>query len=184
MKKFQSTMFNTTSTITIRVAITSTIALLVLGFFVQGCHGSGAGGFCLFRKPMPELPDNISAQRVKELLDQYSDFVYLDVRTVKEFNDGHVPGSLNAPVMVRDAQNRMMLNDAFLTDVRKLIRKNAYIIAGCRSGKRSLKAQSIMKEAGYLHVTNMLGGFSGKKSKDGEIIHPGWSTLGYPVERE
>ncbi len=162
-----------------------TLSLIVI--FIQGCNCcQRKDGFSLFtcksKELLPDLPGDVTAQRVKELLDQYKGYTYLDVRTQVEFAEGHVPGSINIPVMIRDSQKKMMLNDDFLSAVQRTIREDADLIVGCRSGHRSGIAQGIMQKAGYQKVTNMLGGFYGKKSKDGEVIHPGWSMLGYPTE--
>lgn len=167
---------------------TIVVALSLLGIFIQGCNCcQQKGGTSLSAnqsgKKMPDLPADVTAQRVKELLDQYKGYTYLDVRTEAEFVEGHVPGAINIPVMIRDAQSKMIRNDDFLPTVERSIRKDADLIVGCRSGHRSSIAQRIMQEAGYKKVANMLGGFSGEKSKDGDVIHPGWSSLGYPSER-
>lgn len=134
---------------------------------------------------LPALENDITAKQAKELLDRRVGYIYLDVRTVKEFADGHVPGAINIPVMQLDSQTkRMTMNDDFLASVEKDIPKTSHIIVGCKSGGRSARSQKIMQTAGYQNVANMLGGFHGKKNKAGEIVHPGWSMMGYPIERE
>jgi len=134
---------------------------------------------------LPALENDITAKQAKELLDRRVGYIYLDVRTVKEFADGHVPGAINIPVMQMDSQtNHMIMNDDFLSSVEKEIPKSSHIIVGCKSGSRSARSQKIMHNSGYKNVANMLGGFSGKKNKTGEIIHPGWSMMGFPIERE
>ena len=44
----------------------------------------------------------IEPEEAKELLDSTEDYTYLDVRTAEEFEAGHVPGSINVPVMLRN----------------------------------------------------------------------------------
>ncbi len=39
----------------------------------------------------------ITPEQAKELLDSNQGYVYLDVRTVPEFEAGHVPGAKNVP---------------------------------------------------------------------------------------
>lgn len=59
----------------------------------------------------------------------------LDVRTVEEFNDGHVDGSINIPL--HDLDNRM-------GEIQKL---KVPIIACCRTGRRSgIAAKQLTKK--------------------------------------
>jgi rhodanese-related sulfurtransferase len=39
----------------------------------------------------------ITPEQTKELLDSNTGYIYLDVRTVPEFDAGHVPGAKNIP---------------------------------------------------------------------------------------
>jgi len=134
---------------------------------------------------LPALENDITVKHAKELLDRRVGYIFLDVRTVKEFADGHVPGAINIPVMQLDSQTRRMaMNNEFLASVEKEIPKTSHIIVGCKSGGRSARSQKMMQTAGYQNVANMLGGFHGKKNKAGEIIQPGWSMMGYPIKRE
>ena len=107
--------------------------------------------------------------------------VYLDVRTVAEFEKGHPPGAWNVPVMSRHADGRMAPNDHFLRVVEATLPKGAMVISGCRSGRRSARAASIMLQAGYTNVVNMVGGFSGAHDPSGQLLQPGWSTLNFPT---
>jgi rhodanese-related sulfurtransferase len=45
----------------------------------------------------------ITPEQTKEPLDSNQDYIYLDVRTVPEFEAGHVPGAKNVPVVEPDA---------------------------------------------------------------------------------
>ena len=56
----------------------------------------------------------ISPEETKQMLDSDEGYIYLDVRTVPEFDAGHVPGAKNVPVMDRDPYGRMQLNPAFV----------------------------------------------------------------------
>jgi rhodanese-related sulfurtransferase len=118
------------------------------------------------------------------LLDGSEGCVYLDVRTVSEFEAGHVPGALNIPVaQVNPATGGMEMNDEFIPVVVDNIPKDAHVIVGCKTGGRSAKAVRAMLDAGYGNVVNMTGGFLGKRDADGRIELPGWWTLAYPIER-
>ena len=125
----------------------------------------------------------MTPQEAKQRLDGHEGYVYLDVRTVAEFEAGHVPGALNIPVAQRNAATgKMKANAEFLSVVGANVAKDARVIVGCKSGGRSARAVRIMLDVGYRSVFNLLGGFSGKMDQSGETIHPGWSTLNFPVE--
>lgn len=73
--------------------------------------------------------------------------VLLDVRRPDEFAQGHLPGAVNMEVTAPDfAQRAATLDQAAPT----------YVY--CRSGARSAKAAEQLAQAGFAHVTNMLGG--------------------------
>ncbi len=67
--------------------------------------------------------------------------IILDVRTVGEFNSGHIDGSLNIP-----------LNE--LSSKLNKIKKDKCIITCCASGMRSASARAILKSKGYGEVYN------------------------------
>lgn len=127
-------------------------------------------------RPVAPAKADITPQEAKALLDAKDGYVYLDVRTVSEFTAGHVPGSLNIPILVLTESGGHAPNAEFLTILESVLPKDAKVIVGCRSGARSKRAQDAMKSVGYAHLSNMLGGFVGKSER------PGWSSLGYPVE--
>ena len=132
----------------------------------------------------PPLPSDISTAKARELLDGQTGYLYLDVRTVGEFAAGHVPGSLNIPILViTEAAGQPTLNSDFIRIVEGNIPKRSRLLVGCRSGSRSKRAQQLLIQAGYQSVANVLGGFIGKTDASGAVAEPSWSSLGYPVER-
>ena len=68
--------------------------------------------------------------------------LYIDVRSPEEFVTGHHPEAINHPVELI-AQGTM-----------PNVPKDAEICVHCRSGGRAGMAQSLMKSAGFTHVTN------------------------------
>ena len=84
--------------------------------------------------------------------------VLLDVRTPREFAAGHIPGAVNLDYREIVPQNAGMIEEA-LPD------KSAPIYSYCRSGARSGMAVGILKQMGYMRVTN-LGGII---NYDGEL---------------
>jgi len=130
--------------------------------------------------PIPE----ITPEQAKQCLDGTDGYVYLDVRTPAEFVAGHPAGALNIPVaMINPATGGMELNPRFLEAACARLAKETKLIVGCKSGQRSAAATQMLLQAGYQNVVSMCGGFGGVIDPTGHVLHEGWSTLGYPVER-
>lgn len=120
---------------------------------------------------------DITAEEAKVLLDEDSEYVYLDVRSVAEFEGGHVPGAMNIPWIAWFADRKELdSNTDYMQIVSATFSQDAKIIIGCRAGSRSRNAQAEMMNAGFSRVSNVKGGFTGGKG------YTGWSSLGYPVE--
>ena len=83
-----------------------------------------------------ELPDNA---------------VLLDVRSVEEFQSGHLPGAVNLPLPEISAKAADRFPD-----------RNAPLYLYCRSGRRVQIAMEILKKQGYTNLVN-LGGFEEAK---------------------
>ena len=76
----------------------------------------------------------------------------LDVRTVDEYRQGHIDGSLNIPLQnIHDVKNN-------IPDLDKPI----YV--HCLSGGRSAQATSVLKSMGYTNVTD-IGGINSYRGK-------------------
>ena len=73
----------------------------------------------------------------------------IDVRTIEEFNDGHIQSSIN--VDFYDAAK-------FVSFLNELDKKKSYYVY-CRSGKRSYSACEIMKELGFTNLYNLESGY-------------------------
>ena len=85
----------------------------------------------------------------------------LDVRTVAEYSEGHIPGSLNINVL--DEASFGTIADSTLT-------KEKPVALYCRSGKRNKKAADILSRKGY-KVFDLDKGFNA------------WVNAGKEVER-
>lgn len=72
----------------------------------------------------------------------------LDVRTDKEYSEGHIASAKNIDV----------LQDNFSEKAVATLNKKKTIAVYCRSGKRSAKACEILKAKGFKTI-NLLGGF-------------------------
>lgn len=91
-------------------------------------------------------------------------FFYLDVRSQQEFEAGHAAGARNIPIFFITDEGREF-NEHFLLEVQKHYRPADKLILGCKSGGRSAKACEILIEAGFLHVSNLEGGFTDWKGE-------------------
>ncbi|KAI3922653.1 hypothetical protein MKX01_006342 [Papaver californicum] len=102
----------------------------------------------------------IDVHKTKELV-THSCHRYLDVRTIEEFNKGHVDvdNPLNIPYMFNTPQGRVK-NPEFLEQVISACNKDDHLIVGCQSGVRSLDASADLLKAEFKHVSNMGGGYA------------------------
>jgi len=126
----------------------------------------------------------IGPQEAYHVLQNDAGCVYIDVRTVSEFVAGHPEGAVNIPVAIHDPAQGMVLNHEFVPVVEAHFPKDKRIIVGCQAGPRSNAAARMLQEAGYQDVSNMLGGFGGMRDPRGQVVAPGWSSLGLPVSQE
>lgn len=90
--------------------------------------------------------EKITAKEAKEMMDENSDIIILDVRSEEEFNTGHIEGALLIP----DTQITEKAEDT-------LSEKSATILVYCRSGRRSALAAKDLSELGYSNVYDFGG---------------------------
>ncbi|MDG1528908.1 MAG: rhodanese-like domain-containing protein [Polaribacter sp.] len=83
----------------------------------------------------------------------------IDVRTLGEYNSGHLKNALLIDYMSSDFKSK-----AF-----KGIDKSKPVLLYCASGGRSAKSAKMYKEAGFKKVYNLVGGFRAWKAKNLEI---------------
>ena len=126
----------------------------------------------------------ISVQEAHDLLEKEPGSVYIDVRTVREFVAGHPAGAVNIPVAFPDPARGMAMNEEFVKVVEGHFAKEKKIIVGCQAGPRADAAARLLQEAGYQDVSSMQGGFGGMRDPFGQVIAPGWASLGFPVSQE
>ena len=125
----------------------------------------------------------ITAEEAHTLMSKDTSIIYLDVRTVTEFEAGHPPAALNIPVVVPNpAIRKMSPNADFLPTVEANVPKDTTIIVGCMSGGRSQYAAEVLEDAGYQRIANMQGGFGGARDQVGRLLLPGWQDSGLPEE--
>jgi rhodanese-related sulfurtransferase len=122
----------------------------------------------------------ISPEEAKTLLDSPDGYIYIDVRTAREFDAGHVPRAKNIPVL-EPGPSGMELNPDFVRVCEVNFAKDARLIVGCQKGGRSLKATQFLLEAGFTGVVDMRGGYGGESDAFGRLTYPGWQPRGYPT---
>ena len=83
----------------------------------------------------------------------------LDVRTAEEFHRGHLAG----------AENIDFYRPDFSQCIEKKDRTCRYVVY-CRRGVRGHKTMDLMRECGFIDVTNISGGYES------------WMSQGLPVE--
>lgn len=88
----------------------------------------------------------ISSETAKKRLDIEKDIILLDVRTVAEYAEKHIPGSVLIPV-----------EDIKSEAIEKLKDKNAAIFVYCRSGNRSATAAQALANMSYTNVYDLGG---------------------------
>ena len=129
----------------------------------------------------PMSYQNISPSEASELLEGDAGAVYIDVRSMPEYENGHPTGSLNIPIMHREAMG-MVPNPDFVRVVQSHFASDAKLLIGCQSGARSVRASEALIAAGFSDIANVNGGFGGARSPTGEVVERGWMELGLPVE--
>lgn len=84
---------------------------------------------------------------------QQEDIQLVDVRTPKEYEEGHIEGALNID----------FLGDEFLQQFSNLD-KDKPVYLYCRSGNRSAKASEMLKKEGFEHIIDLEGGYKAWKA--------------------
>lgn len=112
------------------------IAALAAALSLGGCSANDA----------PITYTSIPASEAKALMYSETDYIILDVRTEKEYADGHIPDAILIPdyEIAERAENE-------LTD------KSQLILVYCRSGRRSKNAAEKLAEMGYSNVKEFGG---------------------------
>ncbi|MEO9484519.1 MAG: rhodanese-like domain-containing protein [Ekhidna sp.] len=100
--------------------------------------------------------ESISAKRLVEL--QNDGVTVIDIRTKKEYDQGHIPGVVLVDFFSSD----------FLDQMKKFDRDKPIVIH-CASGGRSGKASKMLQEEGFTTIYDYAGGFSDWSSKGMKI---------------
>ncbi|MCM8613328.1 rhodanese-like domain-containing protein [Accumulibacter sp.] len=103
----------------------------------------------------------------------------IDVRTAEEYKYvGHVPGT---PLVQWQSGAALNRNPRFTRELAGKAGKDDAILLICRSGKRSAAAAEAATRAGFTRVFNVLEGFEGEITADGQRgATGGWRYHGLP----
>ncbi|RKZ86422.1 MAG: rhodanese-like domain-containing protein [Gammaproteobacteria bacterium] len=125
----------------------SFIVLLLVTLFLSSCSSSDNAN-------VTQISPKESAGLIA------NDFaVIIDVRSVAEWNNKHIPGATLIPLS--DLKSRMGELEQY---------KDKQLIMQCAVGGRSSKAVEVLQEAGFSNVSNMNGGLVA------------WEKEGLPLE--
>lgn len=123
------------------------MAALFIIFTVNGCK----------KDPEPVIPaattevtaaetevnnyTQISAEEAKQMMQDQTGYIILDVRTLEEYDSGHIPGAVVLPNEVIGTEELTILPD-----------KDQLILVYCRSGNRSRQASQKLVDLGYTNI--------------------------------
>ncbi len=89
---------------------------------------------------------SISAEEAKEIMDNETKYLILDVRTKEEFDEGHIPEAVLLP------------NEEIDEDVSEILPdQEQKILVYCRSGNRSKQASDKLSKLGYSNIIEFGG---------------------------
>ena len=108
------------------------------------------------RDPSESEYGDVTIEEAIALMEEKPDLMILDVRTVSEYEAGHIEGAINIPV----GDLGVRLDE---------LSKEEEILVYCRTGNRSGTAMEIMDNAGFTKLYHMYQGISV------------WTQEGHPV---
>lgn len=118
---------------------------LSMSIVLTGCSNPSEGGSYM----------QISMNEAVEMMETEKDYIILDVRTIEEYEEGHIPGAICVP------------NETIGENViEELPDKGQIIFVYCRSGNRSKQAATKLAEQGYTNIYE----FGGIIDWTGEIV--------------
>lgn len=118
--------------------------IIVMGlFFLVACG----------KEQMQEIDNGyqrITMEEAREIFEanaeEEHDYVIVDVRTVEEYNEGHIPGSICIP-------NELISDE----EIAELPDKEQVIYIYCRSGNRSKQSSQKLVDKGYTNIIEFGG---------------------------
>jgi len=116
------------------------------------------GGVIMLNKNTEKETTNqiqyVSMDEITTIMQENTNYIILDVRTIEEYNVGHIPNAICIPNETIDE-----------TVTKQLPNKDQLILIYCRSGNRSKQAALKLQQLGYTNLVE----FGGIIDWDGEI---------------
>ena len=113
----------------------------------------------------------IKSSEIKKFVENNSNTVLLDVRTVDEWNTVGKPNTKD--LGIKSFFITISQDPTFLETVKKNIDKKDQVLVICAAGGRSIIAANLLAKEGY-NTLNVSDGFGGNDQD------PGWKNLGLP----
>ena len=102
--------------------------------------------------------NEISDAQFTEIQD--SDYILVDVRTIEEYESGHI----------QDAKHFDFYSESFQKEILSLD-KSSSIILYCRTQNRSIKTANYLKENGYKEITVLAGGITSWVKNGNDLVY-------------
>jgi rhodanese-related sulfurtransferase len=128
------------------------------------------------------MSKRVSPQEAHDLLKK-DGYVYVDVRSIPEFEAGHPEGAFNVPLNHMGPAG-MAPNPEFLEVMQRAFPKDARLVIGCKAGGRSARAASLLESAGYTQIVDQRAGYEGAPNPATGQVEQGWRPAGLPVTRD
>lgn len=113
------------------------------------------------------MPDkSIDVAAVRGLVDTDPDTLLVDVRTPAEYENSHIPGSVNLPLGQVDRHLERIVTDA-----------GGRLVLVCQSGNRATQCQSRLGAAGLTDTVVMTGGMNAWEAAGATVLRgqPRWA---------
>jgi rhodanese-related sulfurtransferase len=104
----------------------------------------------------------LSQAQLLEHIEKESDVCILDVRSVREYGSGHVPGAIN--IGHKEVSARLNELDPY---------RDKDIVVYCELGVRARTAQKTLTKAGFPHVFHLVGDMAGWRKAGLAMEKPG-----------
>jgi glyoxylase-like metal-dependent hydrolase (beta-lactamase superfamily II)/rhodanese-related sulfurtransferase len=114
------------------------------------------------RHELVEVSSRLTIGQLAELRGLEPDLQLVDVRAAAETASGTLPGAVEIPLAV-------------LADSLDALDRSRPVVVYCASGYRSLVAASVLTQAGFADVSDLLGGFTAWQAAGLPIAQPGGS---------
>ena len=108
------------------------------------------GGVIMLNKNTEKETTNqiqyVSMDEITTIMQENTNYIILDARTIEEYNEGHIPNAICIPNETIDE-----------TVITKLPNKDQLILIYCRSGNRSKQAALKLQQLGYTNLVEFGG---------------------------